>query len=292
MRLDVLDHGHRRRARLFLATVRRMSGVDMPDVVTMLLYRPDFFGRPMLALTVSAMRGRSYWTAGEREFLAMSTARLFECPFCIDAHTELTRLASRGSLDPDDPGTARPELVAVRDFLATVTRTPDRVEAGGIAGLPERAVADALHVNLVWNTINRLAHAFGFRLREGQLHAGTRALHRFGYRLPGFLLSGGTRGDRSAGLVENLRRTVLESPGRTDRSIRAAAAAGTPLDEPWQTYTSTVRDAPHRVTDADLARLTAAGHSQDEIFELTVATAVGAALRSFEAGRRAVRAEA
>jgi hypothetical protein len=38
-----------------------------------------------------------------------------------------------------------------------------------------------------------------------------------------------------------------------------------------------------------VSRLTAAGHSEDQIFEVTVAAAVGAALRSFDAGRNALQ---
>ncbi|MGH3761741.1 hypothetical protein [Actinophytocola sp.] len=281
MRLDVLDHGHRRRARLFLATVRRLSGVDMPDVVVVLLYRPEFFGGPMIDLTVDAMRGPSYWTAGEREYLAARTARLYRLRFCIEAHTELTRIASEGSLDADDPAGARPELLTVRDFLDTVSRTPDRVER---VDLPERAVRDALRVNLVWNIVNRVGLAFGFELREGQLHRGTRALHRSGYRLPGFLVGRRDRGD----LVENLRYAVFDSPGTTPTALRAAAGAGGPLAEPWRTYAATVRDTPDRLADADLERLTAAGHTEDEVFEITVAAAVGASLRGLSAGLSAL----
>jgi hypothetical protein len=42
------------------------------------------------------------------------------------------------------------------------------------------------------------------------------------------------------------------------------------------------------VTDADITTLKDAGHTEDAIFEITVAATVGAALRSFEAGRRTI----
>lgn len=151
----------------------------------MLLYRPDFFARQLLAITVPAMRGPSYWTAGEREYLAMSTARLHRCPFCVDSHTELTRIAGEGEIDPDDPTTARAELRAVRAFLDS-TQPPDQVAAGELVGVPGTAAREALRVDLVWNIVNRLANAFGFALRGDQLHSGTRALHRFRLPVPRF----------------------------------------------------------------------------------------------------------
>jgi len=49
-----------------------------------------------------------------------------------------------------------------------------------------------------------------------------------------------------------------------------------------------VHDESYRVSDADVARLRAAGHSEDEIFEVTVGAAVSVALHSFEAGLAAV----
>ncbi|WP_020672492.1 hypothetical protein [Amycolatopsis nigrescens] len=54
---------------------------------------------------------------------------------------------------------------------------------------------------------------------------------------------------------------------------------------PWRSYAATVRDASYTVTDADIARLIAAGHTEDEIFEVTAAAAVGAALRTHDTGR-------
>jgi AhpD family alkylhydroperoxidase len=287
MRLSILDHGHRRRAKLFLALTSATSRAGSPDIVKMLLYRPGFVARPLLELTAGAMRGPSYWTAAEREYLAMCTAQLLQCPFCIDVHAELTRVAGHGEIDPDDPASARPELRAVRDFLATVTQTPDRADATGVAGLPEPAVLDALRVSLVFNIVGRLANAFGFTLREGQLHSGTRALHRFGYRFPGFLLADGkttSHGDA----VADLRHAVLDGPATTDPALRTAAAVGGPLPEPWQSYAATVRDASYKITGADIDRLTGAGQTEEEIFEVTVAAAVGAATRGFDAGRHAL----
>jgi AhpD family alkylhydroperoxidase len=291
MRLSVLDHGHRRRARLFLAVTSMTSRVDSPDIVKMLLYRPAFLTRPLLELTADAMRGPSYWTAGEREYLAMRTAQLHRCPFCVESHAELTRIAGHGEIDPDDPASARPQLRAVREFLDLINSTAGRGNAGEaiarVADVPEHAVREALNVDLVWNIVNRLANAFGFTLREGQLHSGTRALHRFGYRFPAFLLAGDPASDRGD-VVADLRHAVLNTPATTDPALRAAAAAGDPLPEPWQSYATAVRDASYRITDADVDRLTAAGYSEDQIFEVTVAAAVGAALRSFDAGRNAL----
>ncbi|MFB9833825.1 hypothetical protein [Actinoallomurus acaciae] len=280
MRLSVLDHGHRRRVKSFLLLTSALSRVDSPDITKMLLYRPGFLARPLLELTADAMRGPSYWTAGEREYLAMCTARLHRCPFCVDTHAELTRIAGNGDPDPDDPASARPGLRAVRDFLAAPT-------AIGVPGLPEQAVLDALRVRLVFDIISRLANAFGFTLREGQLHSGTRALHRFGYRFPRFLLADGATADHGDA-VENLRHAVLDAPGTTDPALRTAAANGGPLPEPWRSYATAVRDASYEITGADVDRLTAAGHTEDQIFEVTVAAATGAALHGFEAGRRAL----
>jgi AhpD family alkylhydroperoxidase len=282
MRLDILDHGHRLPARMFFGMTRLTSGVDMSDVPKTLLYRPEFFGRPLLELSATAMRGPSYWTAGEREYLAMVTAGWHRCPYCAESHAEMVRIAGTGEIDAANPDSARPELRAVLGFLETVSRTPDQVAA--VAGVPAAAVLDALRVNVVWNIVNRLANAFGFQLRPGQLQKGTRALHRFGYRFPGFLTGGVHKGPTDP--IDTMRACVLEGPGATDPAVRQAAATAEPLPEPWPAYATLVRDASYRVTDADIARLKAAGHTEDEIFEVTVAAAVGAALRSYDAGLR------
>jgi alkylhydroperoxidase family enzyme len=297
MRLTILERGHRLPARLFMSTVSRLSRVEMSDVPKTLLYRPEFAGRALLDLSAEAMRGPSYWTAGEREYLGMSIAKLLQCPYCAVTHEELVRIAAAGELDPTDATTARPELHAVLAFLEQVTTVPDAVTAADLdpvrhLGIPDHAVVEALRVALVWNIVNRLANAFDFQLRSGQLEKGTRSLHRFGYRFPSFVTGpkpktyGTPISPGRAGLVDRLRYTVLHGPATTDPVTRMAAATGGPLPEPAAGYTATVRDQSDRVTDGDIDRLTAAGYSQDAIYEVTVAAAVGAALHRYDTGIR------
>ena len=51
-----------------------------------------------------------------------------------------------------------------------------------------------------------------------------------------------------------------------------------------EAYTDTVRRNAYRVTDAQVEALRDAGLSEDDVFELTVAAAVGAGLERLEAG--------
>lgn len=97
--------------------------------------------------------------------------------------------------------------------------------------------------------------------------------------------------DRHAERVAALRRAVFDSDAVTDRATRAVAATGGELPDPLGSYLSKVREASYRITDGDVDALHAAGHSDEEIFELTVAAALGAALRSRDAGLRALRGE-
>jgi hypothetical protein len=93
--------------------------------------------------------------------------------------------------------------------------------------------------------------------------------------------------DRHAAAVGALRRAVFESPGSTEPAVRAAAGSGGELPEPLGSYAAKVRDQSYRITDKDSAALTAAGLSDDAIFEITIAAAVGTALRRLDAGMRA-----
>jgi hypothetical protein len=93
-------------------------------------------------------------------------------------------------------------------------------------------------------------------------------------------------------LVASLGAAVFDGDGVVDHELRRAAGAGVGVPEPWTAYVAKVRDASYRVTDDDVAMLKAAGCSEEEIFEMTVAAATGAAMYRFEAGVRALRPEA
>ena len=79
---------------------------------------------------------------------------------------------------------------------------------------------------------------------------------------------------------------------RYDRLIdelRTAAEPERPVPPVAQAYTDTVRRNAYRVTDAQVEALLDGGLSQDEVFELTVAAAVGAGLTRLEAGLGAMQ---
>ncbi|WP_433334821.1 hypothetical protein [Spirillospora sp. CA-294931] len=193
MRLNNLDKGHRRPAKFFMLMASKASGAEIADVVKLFLYRPELFGRAVTELFAESMRGPSFWTAGEREYIALCIARVYKLSYCIDIHTEMIGIAADGEVDAADAEVARPELRAILPFLETLTHSPDSVSESDLAearelGVPDEAVIEALHVAFVWNAVDRLTYAFDFRLLDGQVTKGTKALHQFSYRFPAFTL--------------------------------------------------------------------------------------------------------
>jgi alkylhydroperoxidase family enzyme len=70
--------------------------------------------------------------------------------------------------------------------------------------------------------------------------------------------------------------------------LRESAGPGGDAPEAMAAYLDKVRRNAPTVTDADVEALKAAGLSEDEIFEQTVATAVGAGLERLDAGLAAL----
>jgi alkylhydroperoxidase family enzyme len=80
--------------------------------------------------------------------------------------------------------------------------------------------------------------------------------------------------------LDRLRSRLLDGPGHVEQSVRQAAfrgdAAGVPAEVAG--LVDKIRHHAYQVTDEDIAKAKAAGWSDSQLFELTVATAAGAGL--------------
>ena len=104
---------------------------------------------------------------------------------------------------------------------------------------------------------------------------------------------------RYAALTQRLVESIAASPGHTTGELRRAVLAraaqpGGPaatLPAPLEAYVDKVARYAYRVTDDDLAALQRGGNTDDALFEVTVAAAVGAALARLERGLATLRQE-
>ena len=88
---------------------------------------------------------------------------------------------------------------------------------------------------------------------------------------------------------DNIHRTthaVLESKGVTDPKLRWAVfhRRTDEIPQDLRTYVGKVAQHAYQVTDADVEGLKKAGYTEDAIFELTCAAALGAAVLRLERG--------
>jgi alkylhydroperoxidase family enzyme len=95
--------------------------------------------------------------------------------------------------------------------------------------------------------------------------------------------------DRLAHAARRLQDAVLEAvPARTSATtsgqLRRRAYDGVVEEPVVAQYVAMVRERAHSVTDADITALRAHGLSDDAIFELTVAAALGEGQRRLAAG--------
>jgi alkylhydroperoxidase family enzyme len=97
-------------------------------------------------------------------------------------------------------------------------------------------------------------------------------------------------GDDFAAIVAWFEECVLRGPGRVPAELRQRAAHGDDLPPEVVDYVHKVRRHAYQVTDADVAALKAAGWTDETIYELTVAAALGQATRRLRAGLGALRA--
>lgn len=111
---------------------------------------------------------------------------------------------------------------------------------------------------------------------------------------------------RYTDLVERLRASVLKGAGVTDPAVRqdvasrasalggatsgtASPAAAVPRD--ISALVDKIARRAYTVTDADIQAVRQAGYSEDAVFEVTAAAALGAALGRLERGLAALKGE-
>lgn len=92
--------------------------------------------------------------------------------------------------------------------------------------------------------------------------------------------------DRFAPFRDATADALLRGPGATPPELREAVARGTPPPE-LATLVGKIRQHAYKVTDADVDALRAR-YTEDQLFEIIVATAFGAAEARLRAGLRAL----
>ena len=93
--------------------------------------------------------------------------------------------------------------------------------------------------------------------------------------------------------LEKAIAALLGASGHTEQVLRRAVfdrvRLGTgAVPEEWSALVEKIAERPWTVNDGDLARLLAAGPSEDHIYELLLAAAAGAGMRRVDAGLRAM----
>ena len=82
--------------------------------------------------------------------------------------------------------------------------------------------------------------------------------------------------------LNELRQRVAEGPGKLSVDVRRAATSGASVPVEAEAYVEKLRRHAYKVVDRDVEDLKASGWSEDEIFELTVATALEAGVSRWE----------
>jgi uncharacterized peroxidase-related enzyme len=192
MRLTILDHGHGFGTKALLGVIRMASGFPALDIVKLVKYRADFYGKPMGAVTQAAMRGASAWSVADRELMAAVVAKTNACAFCTAAHSSVARQALGDSakvaavLEDLETAPIEEPLRATLRMLETLTAaqnvTAEDMRALLAAGVSRAQIEDALAVAFAFNTIARLADAFGFEMPpSAAMDAGAKFLLSRGY---------------------------------------------------------------------------------------------------------------
>ena len=91
---------------------------------------------------------------------------------------------------------------------------------------------------------------------------------------------------RLAPLVRALVAAVVDGPAHTPSAMRRSICEGTHHDPKLRAYVEKIRNSSYRISPSDIDALRASGFSDHAIFEVTIAAALGEALRRLRHGLR------
>lgn len=93
-----------------------------------------------------------------------------------------------------------------------------------------------------------------------------------------------------ARLHRELVDRVLAGGGNAAPELRRAAFENAGLSEPIRTLIEKVANRAYQITDEDVAAVSAAGLSEDQIFEIVICAAIGQASRQYGSALKALAA--
>ncbi len=195
MRLKVLDSGHAFFKKLVMGTVALATRERVVDMMKIIMYRADFFGRAAGVYEQSVMRGKSEWTPAERELFAAWVSEKNRCRFCMTAHQAVAAMGiGREKVNAvfSDLQTAdvsdKAKLMLV--FLGKLAISPEEITAADVlplrmAGISDEAIRDGIYVCGDFSTFNRLAFAFDCEVpTPAQAAVIGNILWKLGYNMP------------------------------------------------------------------------------------------------------------
>jgi uncharacterized peroxidase-related enzyme len=160
--------------RLKLFAAKMAVGERAPDVLRVIVYRPEFFGRAFVQYTDALLRRPSEFTVGERELFAAFVSQANDCKFCLGAHCAIAERALGKDLVDSvmsdwRRADLRPEVRAAIGLLEKLTRSPQAMDRSDFdelkkAGVSEDGITTIIHIGVNFSIVNRIADALAFEV--------------------------------------------------------------------------------------------------------------------------------
>jgi hypothetical protein len=196
----------------------------------------------------------------------------------------------QGTVDQALRGNApgAPQIAAALLFLKRLTLAPETLAADAVdplrqAGVGSNGLLDLIVICFGFSLINRLSEAFGFETPSVGVNKEAAFLWTAGYRLASGVWFRRSGARTVEGGIQRMFDTAVERPAAVPIEARRAVYCGIDLTEPVGSYVRAVRNCAMPPDGQELL-LSEAGYPEDQIFEIAVCAALGAAAIRLESG--------